>query len=475
MSGAARVPLVVDLDGTLTRSDLLIESFFALLTTHPLTALKSLATLRQGKAAFKAAVAAATPLEAASVPLNDAVVDWLTAEKAAGRPIYLATASNVRLAEPLAAASGLFDGVLASDGALNLGGDTKARVLVERFGRQGFAYAGNARADLPVWQEAAEVIVVNAGRRLTEEVQARHPAARVLSPKRPSLTAYRKALRVHQWLKNLLIFAPAFAAHHFDFSTGLRALAAFVSFSLCASSVYVLNDLLDLRSDRDHATKRHRPFASGTLGLDQGILLGPAALLGALAIGLFLPGRFLAVLVGYYVVTLGYSTFLKRQAIVDVLTLAGLYGVRLLAGAAATSVPLSSWILTFSVFLFLSLALIKRCSELRDRLEAGRGDPAGRGYRLTDLPALQGMAAASGNVSVLTCVLYLNSPAVTGLYGHPAWLWVIPMVLLYWISRVLILTHRGEMHEDPVLFAAGDRVSWGCLAVIALTVLASIR
>jgi 4-hydroxybenzoate polyprenyltransferase len=288
----------------------------------------------------------------------------------------------------------------------------------------------------------------------------------VLIPTRPRLAATLRALRPHQWLKNLLIFVPAFAAHRFDLRDFSHCLLAFAIFSLCASSVYVLNDLLDLRSDREHAVKRFRPFAAGEISLMSGIVLLTLALAVAAAASLLLPVRFIAMIGLYYAATFGYSLIFKRVAILDVVVLACLYTLRLLAGGAAATVPLSPWLLSFSIFIFLSLALVKRCAELIDRQAAGKGDPLGRGYRLTDIPQLQTLAAASGYVAVMVFGLYINNPSIGPLYGHPARLWGIPVILLYWVSRISILTHRGEMHEDPVLFAAKDRISLICLACI---------
>lgn len=467
-------PLIVDLDGTLLRTDLLVESFFALVAAAPLGAFSVLRYLKEGKARFKAEIADRANLDCSSLPLNEEFLAWLKEQKALGRRLYLASASTRPYVQAMADRVGIFDGIFASDAQTNLSGSEKARVLCDAFGRGNFDYAGNAAVDLDVWKDAGGVVVVNASAGLLNTVQARFPGARILTPKSVGWQDYRRVLRVHQWLKNLLIFIPAFTAHHFDIKTILACVAAFFSFSLCASSVYILNDLLDLRNDREHPTKRRRPFASGKVDVLQGLFLLPLSLLSSIMIGLFLPWHFLAVLCGYYAVTMAYSMWLKRQTTLDVVALACLYCVRLLAGGAATSVPMSSWLLTFSIFLFLSLALVKRCSELSDRIATGAGNPSGRGYVLDDLPMLQTLAAGSGNVAVLTFFLYVNSPMVAQLYTRPDPLWGIPVILLYWICRILILTHRGQMHEDPVLFAAKDRTSWICAGLMALSVVVSI-
>jgi 4-hydroxybenzoate polyprenyltransferase/phosphoserine phosphatase len=467
-------PLVVDLDGTLIRSDLLLESWFALLSATPLRLPAALAALARGPAAFKARLAADATLDIARLPFNEEFLAFLRAEHARGRRIYLASAADARFVHAVADELGLFDGVFASDGATNLKGAAKARALCAAFGERGFDYAGNAGADLDVWQAAGGVLAVNVSSALLRTVLRRFPDAKVIAPKQPAARDYIRALRPHQWLKNLLLLVPGFAAHRFDVGMVVACALAWISFSLCASSVYLLNDLLDLRHDRQHRSKRHRPFASGRLDMLHGVAMGALCLLGAVLVALLLPLPFLGVLAVYSVLTLAYSIALKRQPILDVITLAGLYGIRIVAGGAALAVVLSPWLLAFSIFFFLCLALVKRSTELIERLGRGAVDPPGRGYRLTDLSVLQTMAGASGYVAVLVFILYINSPAVAALYGDTQRLWAIPAILLYWVSRVLILTHRGEMHDDPVVFAARDRASLICAALIALVVVASI-
>ena len=471
---ASERPLVVDLDGTLIRGDLLMESGFALLSEAPLRVPAVLAALARGRAALKARLASEVALDVAHLPFNETFLAWLRAERSRGRPLYLASAADRRYVAAVADRLGLFDGVFASDGATNLKGEAKARVLCAAFGEGCFDYAGNATADLPVWRQAGAVVAVNVSPSLRRTVLRRFPDATVMDPRRFDALDYLRAMRPHQWLKNLLLLVPGFAAHRFDGAMALACALAFVSFSLCASSVYLLNDLLDLRHDRQHRTKRHRPFAAGRIDMLHGVAMCAAALAGAVAVGLWLPLPFLAVLGAYTALTLAYSMALKRQPILDVITLAGLYGMRIVAAVAAVAVSLSPWLLAFSIFFFLCLALVKRGTELIDRLGHGGADPPGRGYRLADIAALQAMATASGYVAVLVFILYINSPAVAGLYGHAERLWAIPGILLYWISRVLILTHRGEMHDDPVVFAARDRPSLICAGLIALVVLASI-
>ncbi len=462
-------PLVVDLDGTLIKTDLLIESFLVLLGAHPLKALGSLSALSRGKAALKARIADEVVIDLHTLPLNQPLLARLRAEKAAGRALYLASASDRRYVEPLAAHLGLFDGVFASDGHRNLAGPAKAQRLCEAFGEGGFDYVGDALVDMAVWDRAAGVLVVAPSPALRQTVCARFPHAEVIGEHIIQPKDWVKALRLHQWLKNLLIFVPLLAAHAINTGSLATSLVAFFSFGFCASSVYLLNDLLDLAHDRRHPSKCRRPFAAGLIPLKYGLALIPVLILVSMLLALDLPRLFLAVLALYYLLTLAYSLWLKRRMMVDVVLLACLYGIRVVAGGVAVAVPLSVWLVAFSLFLFFSLALVKRCAELIDHAGKGAGDPSGRGYRQEDLPILLPMATASGYLSVLVLALYINNPVVGRLYAAPELLWPICTILLYWISRVLVLTHRGDMHDDPVIFAVTDRVSLisGALIVLA--------
>jgi 4-hydroxybenzoate polyprenyltransferase len=288
----------------------------------------------------------------------------------------------------------------------------------------------------------------------------------------PGLRDYISALRPHQWLKNALVFVPAIAGHVL-MTTWFGSILAFISFCLCASAVYILNDLLDLRADRQHPRKRNRPFASGRVPIIHGAVMAPSLLLAAFSLTLFLPKVFAIVLAGYLVLTTLYSFWLKRKVLVDVIALACLYAARVIGGSVATGVLISQWLEAFSIFLFLSLALVKRSGELVDRVKSGRGDPGGRGYRLDDLPVIESMAAASGYLSALVMALYLNSEAVVNLYNKPHRLLLICVALLFWTSRMLLKAHRGQMDDDPIVFAARDRVSLGvgavCLGVVYIS------
>lgn len=353
-----------------------------------------------------------------------------------------------------------------SDGKKNLKSEAKARFLEEQYGVGEFAYMGDAAADVPVWKRAATAITVNAPEGLRREAERVCAQTEHLLTYAQSAVPYLKALRPHQWLKNTLVFLPMLAAHQLDGGTLLTSLLAFICFSLVASSVYVLNDLLDLSADRAHPRKRKRPFASGSIPLSHGTGMA----VGLIALGVLLAAlmgiEFLAVMLAYLALTTAYSLHLKRRMVVDICVLAALYTARIVAGGVATGIELSVWLLAFSTFFFLSLAAVKRQAELIDSAARGQLTASGRGYHVDDLPIISMVAIGAGYVSVLVMALYVNSPAVVELYDRPEALWGVSAVLLYWITRTVMIAHRGGMHDDPVVFAAKDRVSQICFLLI---------
>lgn len=454
-------PIAVDLDGTLINTDLLLESFLLLIKRNPLYLLLIPFWLLQGKAALKAHIAQRVTLNAAALPYQIALIDWLKAQKAQGRALWLCTASDVRLAQAVAAHVGIFTGVLGSQGQINLSGSNKAQALIKQFGDKGFDYCGNASVDLAVWRHARAAIVVNAKASLKAQAATVTQVAASFDPMPAGIKALLKALRVHQWAKNALILVPVAAAHLLsDAQAVSQGLLAFVSFSLCASSVYLLNDMLDLEADRQHHSKCNRPFASGQLSVLFGLIAAPALLLAAFGLAfLCLPLKFVGVLLVYYVATLAYSFGLKRLVMIDVLALAGLYTIRIVAGSAATGIELSFWLLMFAIFIFLSLAMVKRYAELHAMRARGKLEAQGRGYQVDDLHLLQSMGASAGYISILVLALYVNSPDISTLYSHPKVAWLLVPIMLYWISRVWMQTYRGKMNDDPLVFALKDRIS----------------
>jgi len=463
---ADAVPLCVDLDGTLIRTDMLHENVLGLAKVSPVSLLSLVGWLARGKAHLKHQVAERVTVDPAGLPYNEQVLDLIREARAAGRPVVLATASPLSVAQAIADHLGLFDDVIATDPTTNLAAGNKAEALVARYGRQGFDYAGNHRHDLPIFAVSRNAHLVSSSGGLRRSAQRHNDNVAHIDVAGGGLKSWIKALRLHQWLKNALIFVPLLAAKaEGDHGLLLAACLAFLAFGLFASSVYVLNDLLDLQADRQHRTKRRRPFASGAIPVAHGVVAAP--LLMAASVGLaigFLPGIFLEVLLVYGAITTAYSFYLKRQVVVDVLLLATLYTIRILAGAAATHIKPSFWLLAFSMFIFLCLAMAKRYSELRQAMDK-QGTLAGRGYMPSDLPVVLAMGSGSGLVAVLILALYTQSEIVPAHYPAPEWLWMVPPVMLYWVVRLWMKANRGEVDDDPVVFAARD---WQSLVVAAM-------
>jgi 4-hydroxybenzoate polyprenyltransferase/phosphoserine phosphatase len=454
------VALCIDLDGTLVRSDLLLESALRALRERPAGALAALLGLVKGRANFKRRLALLVDLRVDLLPYRPAVVALAESAQGSGRPVVLATASNRKYADQVAAHLGVFDSVQASDDRTNLSAHTKAQALVRLYGEKGYDYVGDSHKDLEVWRHARRAIVVEPQSGVLAELTRLGIPHEVLSP-RPSMAApLLRALRPHQWLKNALVFVPLLTAHlYLDAGAILATLAAFVAFSLTASAGYLINDLLDLDSDRQHSRKRRRPLACGDLPLAWGLAAIPLLAAMAAAIGALLSPLFLAVLLAYFATTLAYSLHLKRRPTLDTLTLASLYTLRVIGGAVAIGVALSFWLLAFSMFLFLSLAYLKRYAELESLRQEGVTWASGRGYGVKDLELVRGLGIPAGYGAVLVLALYINSPEVRALYHRPEAIWLICPILLYWIARTWSIAHRGLMHDDPLIFAIEDRGS----------------
>jgi 4-hydroxybenzoate polyprenyltransferase/phosphoserine phosphatase len=451
-------PLCVDLDGTLTPVDTLHESLLALVGRSPEVLLRLPVWLLSGKAGFKAKVAAAAPLATSHLPWREDLLAWLRDQRTTGRRLVLVTAADQQAARAVAAELGLFDEIIASDGRLNLSGDAKRAVLVARYGPGGYDYVGNSAADLPVWREAGEAIAVDAPPPLVRRAAAQARLTQAF-PRHARLAAWWRALRPHQWLKNLLVFVPVLLSHQMgDAAASAASLAAFIAFCLCASSVYLLNDLFDLEADRRHPRKRRRPFAAGLLPALDGMGLAAALLAASLLVAAAVGPALLGVLSLYYGLTLAYSLRLKRLPVMDVLLLAALYTIRILAGVAATAILPSFWLLAFSGFLFLSLGIVKRYAELESYRVDG-GEAHGRGYHVSDLPLLANLGVSAGIGAVIILALYVHSPQSQQLYADPWMLWLLCPLLLYWVARIWFVTYRGEMHDDPIIFALRDTAS----------------
>lgn len=465
-------PLVVDLDGTLVRTDTLIECCVAALS-HPVRLVRALLALCRGRAAFKAALAEIAPPDPALLPYNRELLAFLRDEQKRGRPLILATAADRSIAVAVAQHLDLFDAVLASDGAVNLAGATKRAAIEAALGQRDFSYVGNETRDLAVWRDAAGAITVDASPRLERAVERIAPIERSFPCDPARNVAILRAIRPHQWVKNLLVFVPLVTARAVgDIGGWAEAFLTFWAFSLTASGIYLVNDLCDLAADRQHPQKCLRPFASGVLPPQIGLIVAPLLILAGASLAASTSG--LPVLALYAALSLGYSFFLKAQPLVDVFVLAALYAIRLIGGGIATGYAVSLWLLTFSGFLFLALAIVKRVAELQAqakrerrgpaRLEGGMppaaGKIAGRGYLAGDLHILELMGVAASFVTSLVLALYVQSELMPAGDHRPTLAWGIVPLILFWQCRLWFVTLRGEMHHDPIVYAARDWVSW---------------
>lgn len=453
-------PICVDLDDSLIKTDVMLESLFNLLLHRQVFLFLLPFWFLKGRAYFKKKLAENIRVNVEALPYNQAVVNYLKDQRALGFRIVLATAAHISVAEAVAQYLGIFERVFGTD-SVNLSGRNKAKALTAAYGEKGFIYVGDRSVDLAVWQHASGAIMVNPTAYLVRKARKVTKVYKIFSEHHRLVPTLIEALRPHQWVKNLLIFAPVFLAHHLKSPRDvLISVYAFATFCLCASSVYVLNDLVDIDSDRRHPVKSRRPFASGRISPLWGIILFPGLLFGSLVLGTSVGAAFFSVVLSYFVITLAYSLRLKQTLIADVIILASLYTIRIYAGSIATGISISPWLLAFSIFFFLALAIVKRTSELVMLRNANKTATSGRGYLVQDIGPLAGLSSASGYLAVLVFALYLNSPAIVSLYRRPLLLWFVCPLMLYWISRVLVLAERGDIHSDPIVFALKDRTSY---------------
>lgn len=462
------LPIAVDLDGTLTRVNSIWEQVVLLLRIRPWMIVMVPFWLLQGRPALKAKLAAWAPIERIALPFQSQLVDYLKEQSAFGREIVLVTAADQTTATHVASLFPFFRGGIGTSGPTNLAGAAKGEYLAKRYGENGFVYAGNEFRDVRVWERSGGAIVVNPQPGLESAAAAITTIECAFEDRPPKWRTTLRAMRPHQWLKNILVFVPVFTAHQWGNADALwSAIVAFISFCMAASGAYVLNDLLDLPSDRAHATKRLRPFASGDLPVEWGAILMPLLFIAAAALSLMLPVAARWVLAVYVVATLLYSFGLKRAPVVDVLVLAGLYTLRIVMGHEATGIDYSIWLTVFALCMFLSLALLKRYSELRNRND---GYAPGRGYHVDHRSLIAAAGVTSGSVAAGVIVGYAGSAHVQDLYGRPQMLYALFPLFLLWILRMWRLGYRGEMHEDPVLFTMHDlgSVLVGCATVLVM-------
>jgi len=454
-------PLCVDLDGTIISTDTLLESILLAGKQKPYIFILFPFWLMKGRAYLKKKISEHAIPDVSLLPYKENVLNFIKEEKSKGREIVLASATDKRIADSVANHLGIFDKVIATDNNFNLRSRNKGNTLTELFGEKGFDYIGDSSADLAVWKKADCALLVEPSDKLLNKVKSFSEQFIVFSSEKKNLKLFIKEIRVYQWIKNILIFLPMLMAHRPEFNIIQNSILAFIAFSFTASFVYILNDLLDLESDRQHPGKKKRPFASGRLPIHLGIISAPLFLIIGFGIGLLLlPVEFFWTLLIYLVLTTAYSFYLKKVIILDVIVLSCLYTIRLIAGANATGIEASPWLLGFSIFIFLSLAIMKRFTELGVMIEQNKSKTHGRGYRVEDISFLRNIGPASGYMSVLILALYVNSDKVISLYHTPQLLWLTLLCLLFWVSRIWLIAQRGKMLDDPILFIAKDYISY---------------
>ena len=471
------VPLCVDLDGTLVRTNTLIEAVLLVIRRRPLVLPRMLWWARRGQGHLWHRLAAIGVPDARSLPYAPEVVALVSAE-AKRRPLVLVTGAHRTIAEGVAGHLGLFREVLASDGDEHLVGERKARALTDRFGQAGFDYVGDSSADLAVWRRARHAYLVSAATTLAEQVRSFGVGLEVLegAPREPAWRAIVRAMRPAQWGKNALVLVPALLAHRVTEPAVLgAALIATLAFCITSSSVYILNDLLDVEADRRHPTKSKRPIASGSLSLRGAILLWAVLLGGAVAMLLALSPIAALLLIGYVVTTTAYTFWLKEKLAIDMVVLASFYVQRLFVGAAATGIHLSFWTLLFSLLVFMGLAAVKRYSEVHNREIDGIADSSRRAYVGGDKHVLQAIGTSCFTGALIAVGLYLGSDDVTRLYRRPELLWALAPVFLAWTSRLWLLSARGKLRdEDPVAFALRDRWTWAAAVIVGAIFVAAV-
>ena len=460
---------VVDLDGTLIKTDLLYETSLEFIRDNPFKIFTLIFWLLKGKSVLKHKLASVSKLDITLLPYNKNVIELINKKRVEGSFITLASASNKILVDQIASHLGLFDEVVASDYDLNLSGKFKRDILVKKYGSINFEYIGNSRDDLPIWIEASKPIVINSKSIVKALSRSDINSYELVDSDKSN--DWLKAIRLHQWAKNILVFVPLFLSHQYiNLHLLIAGFQAFILFGFCASSVYVLNDLLDLQDDRKHTYKKFRPFAAGNLSIKSGLLVSILLLFLSFALSiLMLPLIFVFWLFIYYILTLVYSVLLKRYVVIDVVTLSILHTLRIIAGAMALNIELSFWLLAFSMFIFLSLAMAKRYAELYELKSTNINEKVhGRGYLASDKQIIASFGTASGYISVLVLALYLNDADTIKYYSNLEIIWFLCPLLLTWISRIWLLSTRGLMNEDPVIFAMHDKFSLYIFAILGI-------
>ena len=473
MSSVPKI-LIVDLDGTLIKSDMLFETFWSSVSNNLIKTLISIFNLYKGKAYFKKCLAEISNVDIKLLPYNKQVINYINLQKSKGFKIALVTANNADIAIKISDYLNLFDEVHGSSRKINLKGINKANFQNERYGKKNYDYLGNSYYDMQIWRDSNKAIFVNKRGILNNIYRTINPNHLFLEDNDNNLLfSFLEEIRPYQWIKNTLVFVPILAAHQINIPYLTKGIFSFLAFSLVASGVYLINDLLDLDADRCHPKKCKRPLASGRLPLDLGTFSSVLFVILGGILGLKVGIEFFILLLSYFLITLTYSIYIKRKAVIDIFVLTGLYTFRIIGGGLATDLEISFWLLGFSIFIFLSLASVKRQSELVDIEKRGKFRIVGRGYEIDDLQFISQLALTSGLLSTLIIALYINSPNVLSLYQNPEYLWLTCCLLLFWIIRICFITSKGKMHNDPIIFAIKDKLSLMLISVILLfTILA---
>ncbi len=465
-----RLPLVCDLDGTLIKSDSLHENFFEALFHSPQQLLRAIPSWLKGRAALKETLASVRSIEPRALPYREEILELIRGAKVDGRETYLVTAADQSIADNVVSYLGSFDGAKGSDGSSNLKGRRKLTWLQENF-PQGFIYAGDSAADLPIWEAASGAVLVDNGVRYARQLREIGIEVRTIGPEKSNpVKDWLSELRIHQWSKNGLIFVPLLLGHIAGgFYAVLKTSVGFLAFSLIASATYIINDLADLEADRAHATKRFRAIAAGRISVLTGFLASILMLAAGIGVALLLHLQFALSVAVYLVLTLAYSLRLKRYALLDVAVIGALFTLRIVMGQVLNDLAFSPWLLSFSVMFFFSLALAKRHVEAMRACSKGKDAIKGRGYLPDDWPLILGYGLSSASASIVIMLLFLALDArVTQVYHNPAWLYVAPAGVFIWLQRIWLASHRMDLHDDPIVFALKDKTSLFIGAIVAL-------
>lgn len=466
--------LVVDLDGTLLKTDLLHESFWSAVKNNWKILFSLLFIIRHGKAAIKEYLQLNSSLNISLLPFDDKVIAYIKLFRKKGGRTVLATGSNCVFAKRISDYLKLFDEVYGSDSNINLVGRTKASFLNNKFGPNKFEYMADSVADLDIWKISKKNITVNASSHLSKAVEKLGTPCEHLVTNKRSIYYYIDLARPHQWIKNILVFLPMLASQQISAPNLFNSLMAFIAICVAASSTYIINDLLDISSDRQHQRKRFRALACGSASIKNAFYVALTLLIGNIIFMVFMGSKFAVFIAIYYILTTIYSIRIKNILLLDIFFLAGLYTLRLVLGGVATDIVVSIWLFSFSIFFFLSLAAVKRQGELVNLASRGLNIPLGRGYHIDDLPIISTSALCSGYASIIIMLLYINSPQVLNVFTDPVPLWCICAILLFWITRLVLVAQRGFMSDDPIIFASKDRITQICFLVIVCCLTLSI-